>query len=47
MQKQDFLAEKGRLWIKKLVNLPNIVALLSNTGKYAKINNKVVFGGIF
>jgi hypothetical protein len=47
MQKQAFLAEKARLLVKKLVNLPGFVILLSNTGKYAKINDKVVLEAFF
>jgi len=42
VQKTSFLAEKCDYPFKKLVNLPNIMVLLSNMGKYAKINSKVV-----
>jgi hypothetical protein len=47
MQKQAFLAEKYSYQFRKPVNLPSIVILLSNMGKYAKINNKVVLEAFF
>ena len=36
-RRKVFLAEKVPHLVKKFVNLPNIVTLLSNMGKYAKI----------
>jgi hypothetical protein len=47
MQKQAFSAKKCGYQLKKPVNLPGIVILLSNMGKYAKINNRVVLEAFF
>jgi hypothetical protein len=47
MQKRPFLAKKCDYPLKKPVNLPGIVILLSSMVKYAKIDNKVVLEAFF